>query len=225
MIYYKKLLNFMRPYMFLYVVGLFLYNTNGFAFQFIIGFVSSNVMTGILAGDISEIIMRTVLSLAVYAGLMSVSGIGLYLGMRAFYHARMDLKQRLFRCFVRSGLEASQASHSGEGIAKINTEADLATADLYWNVVNSFLTPLIGTALSAITIFVVDWRIGLAAVVLGLIAYFSQIRFVKPLAKIGRERLDANTEAVKGISDIFQGAISIRAFNMQDKVLDTASTL
>jgi len=68
-----------------------------------------------------------------------------------------------------------------------------------------------------------DWRMGVAAIGLGLLALFAQSRFIKPIAKIGRERLDANSEAVKGISDVFQGAISIRAFNMQDKTLEDTS--
>jgi len=76
---------------------------------------------------------------------------------------------------------------------------------------------------SFVTIFIVDWRIGLAAVALGIVAYVLQTRFVKPLAILGKEKLDSNAKAVKSMSDIFQGALSIRAFNLQDKALADAS--
>jgi len=223
MTYFKKMFRFMRPYMVMYSFGMFFYNAQVVAGSFIIGFVSMSVMAGILAGDTGQIVRGTLFSMGIYTVFLAFVGLGIYIGERAFFHARRDLKQVLFRSYIKSGLETSQATHSGEGVAKMNTEADLATADLYWNVMSSLLRIVITFVFAGITLFILDRRIGFAAIGLGLLAYFVQSRFVKPVARIGRERLDANTEAVKGISDIFQGAISIRAFNMQDKTFDSAS--
>ena len=222
MTHFKKMYTFMRPYKIRFCIGTFLCNSQSFVLSFVIGLVGYNVMAGVVAGSTDEIVRGTIIALVAYVGLYSLVGLGIYLGNTAVLRATRDLKQALFRCFVRGSLEASQASHSGEGIAAINTEANTA-AGLYWNALSPLLRPAIAACLSVITIFILDWRIGLAAVGLGLFAYLAQSRFVKPLAKIGKERLDANAEAVKGVSDIFQGAMSIRAFNMQEKALDGAS--
>ena len=223
MIYFKRIFSFMRPYRVMYSFGMLFYSTQLFAGNFITGLISMLIMAGIVAGDAGEIVRGVLISIVIYAVFLALVGIGLYLGQRAFHRARMDLKQILFRSYIKSGLEASQAMHSGEGIAKINTEADLATSDLYWNVTASILNVVLTFMLSGITLFIMDWRMGLAAIGIGVLGFFAQSRFIKPVAQIGRERLDANSVAVTGVSDIFQGAIPIRAFNMQNKSLDDIS--
>ena len=223
MTHFKRMFSFMRPYRVMYGVAMLFYNTQLFAGNFIIGFINMAIMAGIVAGDTGQIIRGAIISIGIYAGFLAFVGMGVYLGMRAMLSANMDLKRVLFRSYISGGLETSQASHSGEGIAKINTEADLATSDLYWNVTSSILNIVFTLIFSGVALFIVDWRMGLAALGLGLLGFFAQSRFIKPVAQIGRERLDANSVAVTGISDIFQGAISIRAFNMQDKTLDDVS--
>ena len=222
MTHFKKMFTFMRPYMLLYCVGIFLYNSQGFVFNLVIGLVGSNVMAGVIVGDTGEIVTGTIVAISVFVGLLSLIGVGIYLGNRAILNAELGLKQTLFRCFVQNDLESSQSSHSGEGIAAINTEANTAMR-VWWDALSALLRPVIAVCFSLVTIFIVEWRIGFAALGLGVIAYFMQSSFVKPLAAIGKERLDANAEAVKAMSDIFQGALSIRAFNIQDKALENAS--
>jgi len=222
MTYFKKMFGFMRPYIAPYCIGIFLSNSQGFVFSFIIGLLGSTVMAGAIAGSTREIVMGTLISLGAFVGLLALVGLGRYIYNRARLLAQMDLKRTLFRCFMQAGLERSASKHSGDQIAAINTEADTAS-EIYRSALSQFLTPVITGALSSVTLFVIDWRLGLAAMALGAFAYFTQSHFVKPLAKIGRERLDANASAVKEVSNIFQGAISIRTFNMQDKALESAS--
>jgi len=205
---FKKMFTFMRPYMALYSIGMLLYNYQSFVFYFAIGLLGSNVMAGVLASDTAEIVSGTLIAISVFVVFFSLVGLGIYLIGKAVLHARLDLKQTLFRSFVQNDLETSQSGHSGEGIAAINTEADTA-AGIWVNALSALLLPVITVSFSLVTVLIVEWRLGLAAVALGLLAYFMQSRFVKPLAIIGKERLDANAEAVKSVSDIFQGALSI----------------
>ena len=218
---FKRMFTFVRPYMLLYCIGIFLYNFQGFAFNIAIGLMGSNVMGGILAGSTGEIVRGAVIAVSVFAVLFSFVGLGIYLGSIALLKSELGLKQVLFRCFVQSDLESSGARHSGEGIAAINTDANTAMS-VWWDAFSELLSPVISVGLSLAAVLVIDWRLGLAAVVLGLVAYAMQIRFIKPLAAIGKERLEANADAVKSISDILQGALTIRAFNMQDEVLESA---
>jgi len=223
MIYYKRIFEFMRPYKAMYGFAMLFYNTQVFVVSFVTGLIGMLIMTGIVAGDTGQIVRGVLFSVGLYAGFLALVGLGIYLGERAFLNARLDFKRVLFSSYIKSGLETSQATHSGEGIAKINTEADLATSDLYWNVTSSILSIVFSVVLSGIALFIIDWRMGIVAIFLGLLGLFAQSRFIKPVAQIGRERLDANSVAITGISDIFQGAISIRAFNMQTTTLDDTS--
>jgi ABC-type multidrug transport system fused ATPase/permease subunit len=214
--------SFMRPYRISYGTGIFLYNAQGFVFSFVVGLIGSNVIAGVNDGDTERIVVGFATSMGVFVALLCLIGFGIYLGNKAIAYATLDLKQKLFRCFVKTDLETSHNTHSGEGVATINTDADTAIT-LWWDAISTILRPIITVTFSLVTIFVVDWRIGLSAVALGLLGYFLQNRFVKPLAKIGKERLDGNADAIKSVSDVFQGALLIRAFNLQDSVLDDAS--
>jgi len=222
MTYFKKMYGYMRPYRISYSAGIFLYNAQGFVFSFVVGLIGSNVIAGVIDGETERIVVGFAISMGVFVVLLCLIGFGIYLGNRAIAHATLDLKQALFRCFVKTDLESSHMSHSGEGVAAINTDADTAIA-LWWDAISAILRPIIAATFSLVTIFVVDWRIGLPAVALGLLSYFMQNRYIKPLAKIGKERLDGNADAMKSVSDVFQGALLIRAFNLQDSVLDDAS--
>ena len=222
MIYFKKMFGFMRSYLLLFCIGFFLLSLQGFAVPFMMGMIGHNVMVGIMAGSSHEIVMGTIFAAAVFIGLWILVSIGIYLQHYVSLNAEMNLKRTLFRCFVRSSLEASQECHSGEGIAAINTDADTAIM-IYSDALFRLLMPSVTVVLSVSTLIILNWRIGFAAVFLGLLAFLVQISFVKPVAKIGKEELVANAEAVKSVSDIFKGAISIRAFNMQDHTLERAN--
>ena len=223
MTYFKKMFSFLRPYMVLFSIGAILSNSQSFVFSFAIGLTGSNIIAGAISGSAREIVTGTAIALGALVALLYLVGLGRYIYARASLSAQMDLKQRLFSSFMKRGLEANQSSHSGEGIAAINTDADKAS-EIYGSALFSFLTPVITGVFSSVTLFIIDWRMGLAAIGLGLFAYFAQSRLVKSSGKIGKGRLVANAEAVKEMSNIFQGAIAIRAFNMQDKALTSASS-
>lgn len=219
---FKKMFKFMRPYMVMYLIGMFLYNYQLFVYNFAIGLLGNNVMAGVMTRDTTEIVTGTIIAISVFVILFSLVGLGIYLIGKVFLKAQLDLKQILFRSFIQNDLETGQSGHSGEGIAAVNTEADTATG-LWINALSALLLPILTIVLSLVTVLIIEWRLGLAAVALGIFAFFIQSRFIKPLAIIGKERLDANADAVKSVSDIFQGALVIRAFNMQDKALGCAS--
>ncbi|MDR2599997.1 MAG: ABC transporter ATP-binding protein/permease, partial [Oscillospiraceae bacterium] len=220
----KKLFAFMLPYKYTYSLGIFLYNAQGFVFAIVIGLIGSNVMAGIMAGENEKIVTGLLMSMGILVVCFCLVGFGVYISDRVIQRATLDLKQKLFRSFVRNDLETSQSTHSGTGIAAINTDADTAI-ELWRDATTGLIRPTITVCFSIITILFVDWRIGLAAIGLGAVACFMQTRFVKPSARLGKERLEANANATSNISNISQGALSIRAFNLQDKSLEDSGEI
>ena len=128
------------------------------------------------------------------------------------------LKRDLFRAFVSNSLESSSASHSGESIAAINTDANTAT-DMFGWVARNVLDTVLAIVFSGIVLFALDWRLGVGAVLAGLFGLVIQSRFYKPIAQISKDRLEANADTIKTASNTFAGAIAIRAFNIQDRAL------
>ena len=175
-------------------------------------------MATIIAGDRDALISAGI-GLAVMLGVfVAVLMVGIYANILILGHAGLYLRKILFRAFMRTGLE--DASHSGEGIAALNVDAEAAEG-LFEEALMMFLMNIITIIGSAVVIFTMDWRLGFASLIVGILSFIMQNRFTKPLAKLGKDVLEANAQAVKATSNIFSGAMAIRAHNMQPQAFLT----
>ncbi|MCL2364915.1 MAG: ABC transporter ATP-binding protein/permease [Defluviitaleaceae bacterium] len=218
--YFFKLFRFARPYAFRYALSQLMYSAQGFVFPLAMALLSGNIMAAIVAGN-ADMVVTAVIHFSIVVGIFFVLlGAGIYNYIIASEKIMMDVKRALFRKFTKSGIEDAAVAHSGEGIAAINTDADTAQG-VFGQPLTEFVACLLGIGGSAIVIFAVDWRLGVGAVVVGMISFVMQHRFTKPLAKIGKDRLDANADTVKTASNIFSGAMVMRAYNMQSRALIT----
>jgi ABC-type multidrug transport system fused ATPase/permease subunit len=218
--YFFKLFGYARPYAFKYAASQLLYSAQGFVFPFAMALLSGNVMAAIVAGD-SGMVVSAIIHFAMIVGIFFVLlGVGVYGNIIIIEKIMLDVKKALFRSFVRSGIEDAAANHSGEKITAINTDADTAQG-VFAQPLTEVINCLMGIIGSAIVIFAVDWRLGAAALMVGVISFIMQHRFTKPLSQIGKDRLEANADAVKTASDIFTGAMVMRAYNMQSRALVT----
>ena len=215
-IYFFKMLRFLKPYAIPYVLTQFIYSSQGFVFQFILALFSSNIMAGVLATDggmLGRIAIITAIATLCY---VIILGLGTYFNMIIVEKTILDIKRKLFRAFMKTGIE--DAGHSGGGIAAINTDANTAK-QLLTSPLFALTQSIVIIAGASITIFVIDWRLGLAAIAVGVFSFSLQLRFSVPLAQIGKKRLDANASSIKEVSSIFSGAITIRSYNMQKQAL------
>jgi len=212
--YFFKMFRFMRPYRIRYAITQFIYSTQGFAFPFFFAIFSGNIMAAILAGDADGVFYAAVMLAVMVFGYLLLFLVAVAINMIVVERAVLDMKRMLFRVFIRTGIE--DASHSGEGIAAINTDSDTAS-NIFEEPLMSLMRNIITIVGASITIFVIDWRLGLATLAVGTISFVMQKRFTEPLAKVGKERLEANAEALITASNAFSGAMAIRAYNMQSQ--------
>jgi subfamily B ATP-binding cassette protein MsbA len=215
-LYFFRTLRYVKPYIFIYSIGTFLYCVQQFIFPFISGIFMGSTMSAILESSFDG-----VLNALLYMGIMifiamMIIGVGTYLYIVSTCYTTRDLSVDLFRAFMKSSIESQK--HSGEGIASLNTDIDTAS-DIYSNALSPFLQSVIGASFSAVAVLAIDWRMGIGAIAVGLLSFFVQSRFAEPLARLGKARLEINADSVKSLSTIFSGALAIRAFNRQDRSL------
>ena len=213
---FLRMFGFVRPYAFTYTLGLFLYNAQGFMFAIVSGIFFGGVVDGVLSRDFSIVVDTVIFMITAIIILGLMLGLGTYQYIASLVRAEGDFKLRIFKSYMKSSIEGEM--HSGEGIAAINTDADTAS-NAIGDAVSEFLRPAVTIVFSIVAVFIIDWRMGLGTLVVCLISYFSQSRFSGPLARVGKARLEANAEAVKSMSNIFAGALTIRAFSRQDRAL------
>jgi len=214
--YFFRTFRYLRPYFPLYALGILLYSSQAFASALINSFFMQGVMEGVLLMELS-VVLDAIRFLAIFMVVfMVVVGTGTFTYVTTIAYATRDFSRYLFRAFMKSSLENEK--HSGEGIAAINTDVTTAS-DIYSNAISPFLSNLIAIIFSAITIFILDWRIGIGAVFIGSVILLVQTRFAAPLARLGKQQLEANADSVKAMSNIFAGALTIRAFGRHQQAL------
>ena len=214
---FLKVFRYMRPHALGFGFGSFMYSAQAYLNALINAVFMGALFAAIMPpGDFSEVISAVWLVGAMMVGMLAVVGVGTYLYVVNVAKGVRNLKTALFRAFVKSSQE--NAAHSGEGIAVINTDADMATR-LYGDSITSFVNNLIAIGFSAVTIFAIDIRMGFGAVGVGFLIFLMQAGLSKPLTKLGTMQLEANADAVKSVTNIFAGALTIRAFSRQDKML------
>jgi ABC-type multidrug transport system fused ATPase/permease subunit len=212
--YFFKMFRFMKPYAIRYAVSQLLYSSQGFAFPFILSVFTANIMAAIVNGD-RDAVFRSGISLGVMLGVFLVVFLaGVYVSIVTIERAVMDMKRQLFRTFVRTGLE--DATHSGEGIAAINTDANTAQG-VFEDPLTVLLNNTITIVGASVVVFAADWRLGFAVLAVGVVSFFMQHRFTGPLARVGKEQLEANADSLKAVSNTLTGAMAIRAYNMQPR--------
>jgi len=219
-IYFFRMFRFAKPHMIPFAIGQFFYSAQGFVFSFAMSVLTGNIMAAMVAGS-RDMVMSAVMNFAIMLIVFMVllgTGLALYI----YYRERImqDVKQLLFRTFMRSGIEEATEGHSGEGVASINTDANTASS-VFGQPLTNFLSNIIIVVGAPVVIFSVDWRLGIASTGVGALSFLFQLRFTKPLAEIGTERLAVNAETVKTASNIINGSVTIRAYNTQPKALLT----
>jgi len=196
-----------------------MYSSQQFVFPFIMSVSMGALMSAILSGDMGGVYNAILMLVGMIAVFMILLAFGVYVYVVTIARATRDLKAKLFSAFVRGGIEASTAKHSGEGIAAINTDADNA-ARTYENALDNLLNNAIAIVFSLVTIFVIDYRLGFGAIGIGILAFVIQASFAPALAKLGSARLDTNAQGIKAMSNIFAGGLAIRALGRQQKSLN-----
>jgi len=216
--YFFKMFRFMRPYAVPYAITQLIYSAQGFAMTYIFSMFIGNLMATIIAGDRDGLISAGI-TLGIMLGVFVVVLLaGIYVNILILGRAGLYLRKILFRAFVRTGLE--DAKHSGEGIAALNVDAEAAEG-LFEDALMLFLMNIITIIGSTVVIFTMDWRIGIASLTVGILSFFMQNRYTQPLAKLGKEILEVNAEALKAASNVFSGAMTIRAYSMQPQAFLT----
>ncbi len=217
----RAMFSFMKPYAVPFIFGMSLYGTQSFCTSFLISLMLSRLTQAMLSGDKSRVLQTGVIFTGLYLIYFILLGLCVYQYVKQSERIRAAVKDRLFRSFIRTSVE--DVTHSGEGIASMNTDADTAT-NLYSNNLAPFISSITAVFFSAIVVFMVDYRLGIVSLLIGFIAFILQFRFSKPLSKIAGNRLEANSKTVRSFSNMLSGAAILRVFNLQNKMMISFDT-
>ncbi len=212
----RRIFGFTKGFRLRYLVCLYMYSSQGFNSSLMFSLLMGGLTANIMAGSLQAVLKTGMISIAVMVSYFLLLAIAVYHYIIGSLKIQKRLKKSLFHSFVTAGMESGQ--HSSQGIAAINTEADMAI-NLATNSLSGLLSCLSAIVLSGLSIFVMDYRLGLVSLAMGLIGLAVQSRFAPALERIAHTRLDANARSVRHVSGLITGAVAIRAFGLQEKAL------
>lgn len=213
-----RVFSFMRPYGFSYAVSTLAYSSQSFFVPLLSSLLMRWVTGAILRDDPAAVITSSALFFALIVVYLVLLALAVPLYVKCGEYAKRDLKASLFHSYTVLDLESH--THSGQGIAALNTEADLAT-ELYGSPTAAVLSHIITIVLSCVVIFSIDIRMGFLSVATGLVGLLLQTRYARPLGDVGKEQLRSNGRSVEMISNMLSGAVTIRSFMLERKVYQT----
>ena len=212
----KNMLKYIKPKLMIYIISFIGFGSQMFVFPLMVSIILGSATSAIIYGDFNIALegMRLI-AIILPIGFLII-GFFLYFHIKTVAYITREFKRDIFNAFVKKDIENS--GHTGEGIAAINTEADTA-ATLYSDSLQPLVFGVIGIIFPIITIFILDVHMALAILVLSIIIFAVQMKFRKPLEKIGEELIEANAEAVKATSNILAGEAVTRTFKRERKAL------
>ena len=212
----KKILKYIKPKLKIYIVSFIGYTSQTFLFPLLVSVMLGSATSAIVYGDFSIALNGIKIILIILSLFILITGFATYFYVVIAAQITREFKRDIFNAFVKKDIESS--GHTGEGIAAINTQADMA-ANLYSYSLEPIIFGIIGIVLPVITIFILNIYMALVILFLSTIIFIVQMKFRKPLEKLGEERIEADEETIKSVSNILAGEAVIRTFKRENKAL------
>lgn len=109
-------------------------------------------------------------------------------------------------------------THSGEIMSKINNDLAKVSAVYGDNIHRVLLTTMQGIG-AIVTMFILEWRLAMIAISIGLLAVFINLLFAKPMRMLSDNIQQHLGVATQYFIDIFSGMHIIKMFNIREIVL------
>ena len=195
------------------VIGLVL----AFCFNLVIGLVFKDVLNAALAGDFSLLLRGAILALSTFVLGMPLLCFGHYFISRAVCRTLTSVRVGLFSRITRLPMGQLEARHSGDLISRATNDVQTLW-QMFLGTMTSFAHAISQGSIGLAAIFILEWRLGLVALAVGLASFAASTRFAGVLRKRS-ERLQTSVAAMtERLSDLLAGIHVTRMFRLENRI-------
>ena len=211
---FTRMAAFIKPYAIQYLIGVIGMGLLGFSQNYIIAMGFKDLTNALLLRNTKGL---------VYTGIFMVAAICVIGSLEAFcsfwaysYYREIGggVRKELFKNIIRLPMRFIENAHSGDLFSRINNDMWQGLSIFGDPVCLMFRAILLG-GLSGLSIFVLNWILGLIALGFGLITVVCNVCFrgvIRRTVKLSREKL---SQTLQIITDIIMGNQIIKIFNLQ----------
>lgn len=209
---------FLRPYKRTYLFGLF-------------GIAAANLVVNVGLSRAMMDLVRGVLALEARTLAWSVSGMTLitlvtcvlvFLAGRALINCAVraidGLREDLFAHVLAIPISEIEARHSGDLLSRITGDSRVAG-----NVFLAAFQQLASLGLTsvgcAIYLLALEWKIGLAGIVVSTVPLLANLPFASPMHKVGLKVQESKAFLTSSLSDLLQGSSLIRHYTLSGVIV------
>lgn len=206
---YIRFISLFRQWYHLLIVGLIFYASEGITYTYMLSVFQKQIIDFITTDateNLFSIVLRLLISAAIF---LTISCMGLYI---LFYCvSKVD-------CYVKGKIlynissQKKPLEHAADYITRFTGDTSLMLS-LLWNT-SSLLRMLVGGLGGIVLLSMVDWRLMVIAICIGIISLLLQTFCAKLLRPIAQEIQSENNRVNRRFIDIIDGAVVIHMLNI-----------
>lgn len=215
-----RLALYIKPHAPRYLTGLICTSLMGFLFSYIYAMGFKSLTDAALAGNMSSIVKTTVLLIGALCILAVFNSYFIYMLYSTYRIIAGDIRKEVFDHIELLPMSYVENSHSGDLLSRINNDMWYSLYML-GDPFSALLGALLSGTLSGITIFVLDWKLGLIALGMGLVNTIVNLFFMEPSKNASKFVQESLSNLNQVLSDTIMGSQVIKIFNLQKSFVES----
>ncbi len=209
--YLKAIISNVKPWKGRYVAGLLASSSTGYLNALLLGLLMGGMLQFAQSGNYAGVLGEAAKWSALLAAALALEAAGNYWVIDASVKASAALKRRLFAHMLNLPYSVTNKMHTGDKLSRLDSDATLCADTLKW-----LLGTLAGAAVSFVlglaTVLVIDWRIALALVGVGVVMFLINIQLVRHSRKRYEQKQEQTGATISYMSDLLAGSGLVRIY-------------
>ena len=179
--------------------------------------LNKNVINAVTASDFNAFTATLWIGAAALAAFL-LSVLVRYFNMRSIRYIMLDMRKDLFGHMERLSVKYFEKNHSGDSIFRLNSNVEIMK-QAYSGHFPNIILGIVGGIASCVFILVLDWRLGLMAILTCVLTFFINVKFASPLRELGGKIQRSESALVSRLSDLLAGFRVIKLFGADKSAL------
>ncbi|MEK3787111.1 MULTISPECIES: ABC transporter ATP-binding protein [Paenibacillus] len=214
---FRQLMSLMKPHRKWYFAGLIGNSLTNASITILLSFVVHYLLNFAVSGEEQELYRAIYLVTGTFIVLSLVSPLCSYMYMKCVRLAIAEVRRRLFGHIVNLSYAQVEKRHSGDLVSRMSNDVQ-TLEQAYTDHIRSIILE-VSLFIGSLTIMLaLDWRFGVAAIILGLASAWINAFFAKRMRHTSEELQGRLSTFTERLSDLLTGLQVVKLFGLRNKV-------
>lgn len=213
-----RVMSFMKPRMFKYAAGMIGMSLLFSALSLVESFALKHVIETAEVNDMTLMLRGVILAVILYLGITLLIPVARFYYNQCSQLAVLDVKSAIFKHRSRLPISYFENTHSGDILSRLDSDASLM-CELYASRIRRLIFPIIYGVTAAIPMFILNWKLSLALMILNLACAVINFKYIHPMREVSDRIQRSSSLMTQRLLDLFAGFQIMRAFGIEEYIL------